>query len=130
MLENRINLQVMNYKILFYLWLGLIVFFSVAPQDVNSSLLSGVRFTKSGFFQHVFGYFVLSALACQTFREDNIRIILVGILILGAGLEIVQYVLPSRTFNIYDLLANLAGVLLVVVKILFDQKKRSKYGNC
>jgi len=60
----------LNYKTLFYLCLFLIVFFSIAPQEVNS----------------------------------------------------------ARTFNIYDLLANLAGVL--VVKILFDQKRRVKYGNC
>ncbi len=113
----------MNHKILFYLCLTLIVYLSIIPQDVNFSLLSGARFTKSGFFQHVAGYFILSALACQAFRENNIRIILVGILIMGAGLEIVQYTIPSRTFNIYDLLANLAGVLVVVIKILFDQKK-------
>jgi len=47
---------------------------------------------------------------------------------MGIVLEIIQYALPSRTFNIYDLLANLAGVLMVGVKILFDQKRRSKYG--
>ena len=96
----------MYRKILFYLCLGLIVFFSIVPQDVNS-LLSGMRFTKSGFFLHVFGYFVLSALACQVFRGHNIWFVLSGILILGGILEIVQYGLPSRTFNIYDLLANL-----------------------
>ncbi len=119
----------MYRKVLFYLCLCLIVFFSIVPQDVNS-LLSGMRFTKSGFFQHVFGYFVLSVLACLAFKGNNIWVILVGILILGGILEIIQYVLPARTFNIYDLLANLAGVLVVVVKILFDQKRRSKYGNC
>ena len=66
----------MNRKIFFYLCLTLIVFLSIVPQDVNSSLLSGMRFTKSGFFQHMFGYFVLSVLACQAFRGDNIGIIL------------------------------------------------------
>jgi hypothetical protein len=35
----------------------------------------------------------------------------------------------GRTFNIYDLLANLMGVLVVVMKILFDQIRRSIYGN-
>jgi len=120
----------MYRKVLFYLCLSLIVFFSIIPQDVNSTLLSGMRFTKSGFFLHVFGYFVLSALACQVFREHNIWFVLSGIIILGGILEIIQYALPTRTFNIYDLLANLAGVLVVVIKILFDQKRRSKYGNC
>jgi len=119
----------MYRKVLFYLCLSLIVFFSIIPQDVNSTLLSGMRFTKSGFFLHVFGYFVLSALACQVFREHNIWFVLSGIIILGGILEIIQYALPTRTFNIYDLLANLAGVLVVVIKILFDQKRRSKYGK-
>jgi len=49
---------------------------------------------------------------------------------MGIVLEIIQYALPSSTFNIYDLLANLTGVLVMVIKILFDQKRRSKYGNC
>lgn len=119
----------MNRKILFYLCLFLIVLLSLVPQDINS-LLSGMRFTKSGFFQHVFGYFVLSAIACQAFEKNNIRIILSGILILSVGLEIIQYALPTRTFNIYDLLANLIGVLVVVIKILFDQKRRATHGNC
>jgi VanZ family protein len=78
----------------------------------------------------VSGYFVLSALACQVFREPNIWFVLSGILIMGGILEIIQYALPTRTFNVYDLLANLAGVLVVGVKILFDQKRRSTYGNC
>ena len=43
------------------------------------------------------------------------------------GFDFVQNALPTRTFNVYDLLANLAGVLVVVIKILFD--KRSKYRN-
>ncbi len=76
------------------------------------------------------GYFVLSALACQAFRDNNIRIILVGIFIIGVGIEIIQYVLPLRTFNIYDLLANLIGVFLVVMINLFYQRKESKYGKC
>ena len=77
-----------------------------------------MRFTKSGFFQHVFGYFVFSALACLAFKGNNIWAIFVGILIMGAGLEIIQYALPTRTFNLYDLLANLAGILAFVFIML------------
>ena len=119
----------MNRKILFYLCLSLIVFLSIVPQSANSSLLSKMMFTKSGFFQHVFGYFVLSALAWLAFKKNNIWIILAGILILGIVLEIIQYALPTRTFNVYDLLANMMGVFVVVIKILFDQIRRSIYGN-
>jgi len=88
----------MNYKTLFYLWLTLIVFFSIAPQDINSSLLSGMRVTKSGFFQHVLAYFVLSALACLAFKENNIWAIFGGILIMSIVLEMIQYALPTGGF--------------------------------
>jgi len=101
-------------KLIFCLCLCLIVFFSIAPQDVNSSLLSGAKFTESGFFLHVAGYFVLSISALQAFKNKNIWVVLSGILILGSVLEIIQYGIPSRTFNVYDLVANLVGVLSVI----------------
>jgi len=106
----------MNRKVLFYLCLFLIVVLSIVPQNVNSAMSLKVMFTKSGFFQHVFGYFVLSALAWHAFAENKIWLILAGTLILGVVLEIIQYALPTRTFNVYDLLANLAGVLVVTIK--------------
>ena len=118
-----------TYKILFFIWFGFIVFFSVMTNSAGDrSFLARMALTKSGFFQHAAGYLVLSALAWLTFKKNNIWIILAGILILGVVLEIIQYALPTRSFNIYDLLANLIGVLVVVIKILFDQKRRS-YGN-
>lgn len=102
----------MNRKILFYSCLFMIVYFSIVPQNSDDpSMWSAMMFTESGFFQHVFGYFVLSALACYAFSKNNIWKILAGILIMGVGLEMIQYVLPSRTFNVYDSLANLIGVL-------------------
>jgi len=89
----------MYHKILFYLCLTLIVFFSIIPQDVNSSLLSGMKLTKSGFFLHVFGYFVLSALACQVFRGNNICAIFGGILIMGNGINEKGYKYPENHVN-------------------------------
>ncbi len=63
-----------TYKILFFIWFGLILFFSVVPNSAgDQSFLSKMSLTQSGFFQHVFGYFVLSALAFFAFEKTEDR---------------------------------------------------------
>ena len=105
-----------TYKILFFIWFGLIVFFSVVPNSAgDQSLLAKMALTSSGFFQHVFGYFVLTVLAFFAFGKKRFWLYLVGIVLMGVLFEGVQYVMPSRTFNWYDVVANCLGVLLFVV---------------
>ena len=106
---------VMSQKILFYLCLTLIIFLSIIPQNSHPSdpaFFSKVMFTKSGFFQHVLGYLVLGSLGWQVFKKNNIWLVFVGIVFLGVVLEFIQYGLPTRTFNFYDILANLTGVVI------------------
>ena len=103
----------MNCRILFFIWFGLIVFLSVVPHgSSDQSFLSSVALTRSGFFQHVFGYFVLSTLACLVFEKKRLWLYLVGIVLLGGFLEVVQFYLPYRTFNVYDVVANEVGMVL------------------
>ena len=103
----------MNCRVLFFIWLGLIVFFSVVPHGSgDQSFLSRMSLTRSGFFQHVFGYLVLSALACLVFEKKRLWLCLVGIVLLGGFLEVVQFYLPYRTFNVYDVVANGVGMVL------------------
>ena len=168
----------MIYKFLFFLWFGLIVFFSVVPNSAgDQSFLSRMSLTRSGFFLHVFGYFVLTALAFFAFekREDRGRKSEVGgrrsegrnqrsednntgmlecwdkecrgqraevrgrrkevffICLSGFGifvcsliLEGVQYALPYRTFNWYDVVANGIGVLVFGVLMLFIGHRRTQ----
>ena len=105
-----------TYKILFFIWFGLIVFASVVPNSAgDQSFLAKMALTKSGFFQHVFGYFVLSALAFFAFEKKRLWLYLMGIVLVGVLFEAVQYVMPSRIFNLYDVVANCLGVLLFVV---------------
>ena len=54
----------------------------------------------------------MAALAIQVFKKNNIWLILVAILFMGIVLEAIQHALPTRTFDIYDLLANLTGVTI------------------
>ncbi len=136
----------MNRRILFFIWFGLIVFFSVVPHGSgDQSFLSKMALTRSGFFQHVLGYFVLSALAYRAFgktedrgqrSEDGKRqrsegrsqksevtfIWMSGLVIFVCSLilEGVQYVIPTRTFNVYDVVGNGVGILsFVFIWVLF-----------
>ncbi|RZB29714.1 MAG: hypothetical protein SRB1_01994 [Desulfobacteraceae bacterium Eth-SRB1] len=104
-----------TYKLLFFIWFGLIVFFSVVPNSAgDQSFLAKMSITRSGFFLHVFGYFVLTALAFFAFEKKRSCLYLVGIVLVGVLFEGVQYVMPTRTFNWHDVVANVVGVVSFV----------------
>ena len=117
-----------TYKILFFMWFGLVVFFSVTPNSAgDQSFLARMALTKSGFFQHVFGYFVLTALAFLAFEKKRLWSYLVGIVLIGGLFEGVQYVMPSRTFNWYDVVANGVGILsFVFILVIFISHRREE----
>jgi len=59
----------------------------------------------------------------EGFRKDIFIILLAGLLIFlySIVLEVVQFYLPYRTFNVYDVVGNGVGVLLfVIVWMLFS----------
>ena len=58
------------------------------------------------------GYFVLTALAFFAFEKKRFWLYLLGIVLVGVLFEAVQYVMPTRTFNVYDVVGNCLGVLL------------------
>ena len=117
-----------TYKILFFMWFGLVVFFSVTPNSAgDQSFLARMALTKSGFFQHVFGYFVLTALAFLAFEKKRLWSYLVGIVLIGGLFEGVQYVMPSRTFNWYDVVANGVGIVaFVFIWVFFISHRRTQ----
>ena len=111
-------LKEMISKVLFFIWFGLIVFFSVVPNSTgDQSFLSKMALTRSGFFLHVFGYFVLTALAFLAFEKKRLLLYLLGIVLVGVLFEAAQYLMPNRTFNVYDVVANGVGILLFVFTV-------------
>ncbi len=54
----------------------------------------------SGYIQHALGYFLLSAVACHAFPKRRTWACLAGILCFGIVLELIQYTIPTRTFNL------------------------------
>ena len=114
----------MYRKTLFFMWFGLILLLSIAPNGSGDrSVISAVSLTQSGFFLHLIGYFILTALACLAFQRKRLLLCLVSIILLGVFLEGVQFYLPYRTFNWNDVVANGIGILsFVVIWVLFKCK--------
>lgn len=118
------------YKMLFWVFFCGVVFLSVSPWQIKVySSFPDVFFSNYGFPQHVAGYFLLSFSACRIFKRANPWMLLGGILGMGIVLECIQYIVPNRSFNMYDLMGNLLGVLPVAVTVFFYQIRRAKYGN-
>ncbi len=112
----------MIYKVLFLVWLVLMVFFSVSPNSLGEQyFISKISLTQSGFFQHVLGYIVLSGIAFIAFNKKRFWLILFAVLMLGVLLEALQSWIPTRAFNKYDLLANSIGIIGVALFVFIKK---------
>ena len=119
------------FKISFFACISAITIFSIIPNSDYSSLLAYnfLNLTKSGFFLHVNAYFLAFLLSYFAFRKKDLRYIffLAGMIFsYSLFLEIIQIFIPHRSFNVYDILANLSGFVLYLVFVAFYQK-RLKY---
>ena len=65
---------------------------------------------------HLFSFIYLTALAAIC-NLDQTRIFsnIYFIFFISVLLEVLHYIIPNRAFELYDLLANIVGVLLIVL---------------
>lgn len=106
------------FKISFFACIFAITIFSIIPSS-NDSLLSYnfLDLTHSHFFLHVNAYFIAFLLSYFAFRKNRLRnVLFMGtmIFIYSVFLEIIQIFIPHRSFNFYDILANLSGVVFCI----------------
>ena len=96
-------------KAVFFLGLFVLSYQSIAPYSGTPSISN---FDK---VQHAAGYAVLAGLFALAWPK--LRLLWVAFLpaLYGAGLEVAQSLTPyGRTGSIYDAVANLAGVLIII----------------
>jgi VanZ family protein len=100
--------------ILFILWLGAIIFFSMV--NFRGYLVPEIStMIDDGFYLHIFAYFTGSVLAWAAFRNRRWAVLVwvpVGLILVGAVLEATHLFIPARTFNPYDIVGNVLGVVL------------------
>jgi glycopeptide antibiotics resistance protein len=116
-------------KAVFIVWgISIVVVHLVA----SNNILASVTVTRSGFVLHCAGFFVGMVLCWLAFDKKSISFILwagLVILISSVILEGVQFYLPHRTFNVYDIVANAVGIVLFIfVYVVYAGVKKRGLG--
>ena len=69
---------------------------------------------------HFISYFFVSSLGLWLYlKSENFQRLFYGLFLLSITLEVLQFVIPHRSFQLYDLVGNFVGVLVAyfLVKI-------------
>ncbi|MBE9573175.1 MAG: VanZ family protein [Proteobacteria bacterium] len=114
-------------RLMFIFWALAVAVLSVISYPGSKDLLMSVKLTSSGFVIHCIAYFVGIFLCYFAFDKKNISFVLwsgLSIFFFSVVLEGVQFYLPNRTFNWYDVVANGVGVVFFVVVWMFFINKR------
>lgn len=101
-------------------WAVGIVIVSIVPS-------TGVSLWNLDKLGHFLAYAGLSVLVCLAFDGMRVRLpLLVGAVVLGAALELIQQFVPGRDMSLVDGLVNAAGVLTgaVLYRVLGEEIRR------
>ena len=119
-------------KFIFYISVVLLIVISLYPGSLLGLLLYGDLgmqpnlaenpyftpipshlYTYASIFNHFIIYFYVSILGLYLYlRSHNFQKIVYGLFFLSIFLEVLQFIVPRRAFEIYDISANFAGVLV------------------
>ena len=119
-------------KFIFYLSVLLLIIITLYPGSLLGLLLYGDLgmqpnlaenpyftpmpshlYTYASIINHFIVYFYVTMLGlCLYLRTHNFQKIVYGLFFLSIFLEALQFIVPRRAFEIYDVSANFAGVLV------------------
>jgi len=105
-------------RIIYILLIILIGIMSIIPDTALDKVSDTYKLFSGGYLFHILGYGVFCFFALMyniTYQRHSLFIMLLFISIYSIILEVIQYFLPYRTFNLYDILASLIGVAVGVV---------------
>lgn len=86
---------------------GVVILFSLIPSPPTLDVSQGDK------LQHLAGYAVLMVWFAQVYRRPDQRLyVAIGLAALGIALEVIQGMTTWRSYDVYDMAANTAGVLI------------------
>ena len=119
-----------NIKLITWFYLLVLVLGSVLPLNSGTALNNTyVVEVRSDYLIHLLVMLPLATLVVLSIRDKAwmwVRVILLGLLIV-AFCEAIQMLIPYRTFNINDLLANGVGALVGLIPAFFLWRRFSEY---
>ena len=125
-----------KYKFIFYLCNLILIFLYLFPGSVlgwflYNDLSLQPQITPDFIIStnHLYAYIVLSVIGFLTFQKNNqFNILSIYLLFLSIALEVLQYFVPNRSFEVSDLFGNLAGVIIAII-IFYFFKKNENFKN-
>ena len=106
------------YKVIFFLSLILIMYFSILPASSIPNIAALSFLTDKMIHALIFLY--LSFIGLNSYFNISNLWLLVLIFLFGLVIEIIHFYHPYRFFEILDLIANLIGILLALA--IFNKK--------
>ena len=122
-----------KYKFIFYLCNLILIFLYLFPGSIlgwflYKDLTSQPQITPDFIIStnHLYAYIVLSVIGFLTFRKNNqFNILSIYLIFLSIILEVLQYLVPNRTFELSDLFGNLTGVILAIILFYFFKRNEN-----
>ena len=114
-------------KFIFHISVLFLITISLFPGSLLGFFLYGDLGRQPDLIDNPFGtainhfifYFYVSMLGlCLYLRTTNFRKLIYGLFSLSIILEVLQFVVPNRSFEIYDIFANFAGVLVAYLLVI------------
>ena len=122
-----------KYKFIFYLCNLILIFLYLFPGSIlgwflYKDLTSQPQITQDFIVStnHLYAYIVLSVIGFLTFLKNNqFNILSIYLIFLSIILEVLQYLVPNRTFELSDLFGNLTGVILAIILFYFFKRNEN-----
>lgn len=111
----------MKSKLLLFVYVLFIVLLVILPlNDTEVSILSNTYIVKIrlDYLVHVGLFFPFLILIKQAYHHSPVSLMILTGLAFAVVCEGIQYVLPYRSFNINDLIANGIGIITGIVLVL------------
>ena len=121
-------------KFIFHISALFLIIISLYPGSLLGYLFYGDLGQQPNLIDNPFGttinhfiyYFYISILGfCIYLRSDNFKKMVYGLFTLSIMLEILQFIVPNRAFQLHDLVGNFLGVLvayfLVKIYLFFNE---------
>ncbi len=114
-------------KFVFYVSIPFLIIISLFPGSLLGFFLYDDLSRQPELIKNPFGtainhfiyYFCISMLGmCLYLRNRNFQKLVYSLFFLSIILEVLQFIMPNRVFEIYDGLANFAGVLVAYLLIV------------
>jgi VanZ family protein len=113
-------------------WVVVVIAFSAIPLSKDLKDLYENRFVRGDYLIH----FLVFLLGCLIYRLNArqvgnheasswSRALLIFILVVALISEAIQLLVPSRTFNVYDVLANYTGISVGIALTVFFRRSPS-----